>query len=113
MRPSWKPKTLQKTGGKLGLRSPSLAATLTAPEVMLPPGGPIFAGLSLLHKTHVLSKTPDGSELDDASFEPGSIYANTGLMAELLKGMADWSLIDVHSGLYMLGTRWAESDKWF
>lgn len=92
---------------------PSLASTLITPEVMLPPGGPIFAGLSLLHKTHVLNRAPDGSELDDAAFEPGSIYANTGLMAELLQGMSGCSLIDIHSGLYMLGTRWAESDKWF
>lgn len=92
---------------------PALASTMVATDVMLPPGGPIYSALALLHRTHVLSKAPDGSELDDAAFEPGSIFANTGLMAELLQGKSDWSLIDVHSGLYMLGTRWAESKKVF
>lgn len=92
---------------------PKLAATLVEPDVMLPPGGPIYAALSILHKTQVLTKAPDGSELDDAAIEPGSIYANTALMADLLKGAQGASLIDIHSGLYMLGTRFAGSDKWF
>ncbi|MGO6677624.1 hypothetical protein [Rhizobium leguminosarum] len=92
---------------------PVLASTLVTHDIMLPPGGPIFNALSILHKTNILSKAPDGSELDDAKFEPGSIYANTGLMAELLPGSSGWSLIDVHSGLYMLGTRWAQSDSVF
>lgn len=65
---------------------PSLAATIVSLNVMLPPGGPIYAGLALLHKTHFLAKAPDGSELDDAAVEPGSIYANTALMGELLQG---------------------------
>jgi len=88
---------------------PNLAATLVSHDVMLPPGGPIFNALSILHRAKILSQAPDGSELDDAKFEPGSIYANTGLMAELLPGSSGWSMIDVHSGLYMLGTRWAQS----
>lgn len=92
---------------------PSLGATLVSPDVMLPPGGPIYAGLALLHKTHVLAKAPDGSELDDAAVEPGSIYANTALMGELLQGTSGSNLVEVHSGLYMLGTRFAGSDKWF
>ena len=79
---------------------------------MLPPGGPIFAGLKLLHNTGILSKSPAGSELDDASFEPGAIYENNGLFAELCAQLADWSLIDVHSGVYMLGTRHPHSGNW-
>jgi hypothetical protein len=43
---------------------PSLTAGLVTPEVMLPPGGPIYAGLSLLHKTHVLAKAPTCSARD-------------------------------------------------
>jgi hypothetical protein len=92
---------------------PALASTLVTNDVMLPPGGPIHSGLAMLHKTHVLSRPPDGSDLDDAAFEPGSICANTGLMSELLQGLSGCSLIDIHSGLYMLGTRWAESNKVF
>lgn len=91
---------------------PALAATHVSPPPMLPPGGPIFAGLALLHKAGILSRPPDGNELDDASFEPGAIYANNGLFAELCRQRPDWSLIDVHSGVYMLGTRHPHSGAW-
>ena len=43
--------------------------------------------------------------LDDADFELGALYENKALLAEVRKGRSDWSLLDVHSGLYMLGTR--------
>jgi len=92
--------------------NPALAATHLSPPPMLPPGGPIYAGLMLLHRAGVLSLPPAGSELDDAAFEPGAIYENNGLFAELCKQRRDWSLIDVHSGVYMLGTRHPHSDKW-
>ncbi len=68
---------------------PTLAATQRSPPPMLPPGGPIYAGLLLLHRTGVLSRHPAGSELDDAAFEPGAIYENNGLFAELCKQMPD------------------------
>lgn len=91
---------------------PTLAATLNNQEVMLPPGGPIHMGLSILHQAKILSKKPAGSALDDEAFEPGAIYENNSLMSELLKGKTDWSILDVHSGLYMLGTRHTLSDNW-
>jgi hypothetical protein len=53
----------------------------------------------------ILSQRPAGSELDDAAFEPGALYENNALLAEVRRGRSDWSLLDVHSGLYMLGTR--------
>ncbi len=84
---------------------PALAATLVEPRVMLPPGGPIFNALSLLHHVHFLAKGPVGSELNDEAFEPGAIFENNWLFVDILKGQSDWSLVDVHSGLYMLGTR--------
>lgn len=91
---------------------PSLAATHTTPPPMLPPGGPIVAGLSLLHRGGILSRPPAGSILDDAAFEPGAIYENNALFAELCKQRTGWSLIDVHSGVYMLGTRHPHSGNW-
>lgn len=91
---------------------PALAATMTDRVFMLPPGGPIFAALKLLHRAHVLSRPPAGSDLDDEAFEPGSIYENNALMEELLKGHQGWSMLDVHSGLYMLGTRYPLSNQW-
>lgn len=91
---------------------PDLSITHKSPPPMLPPGGPIYAGLKLLYETGVLSKPPAGSELDDASFEPGAIYENNSLFAELCGQLPNWSLIDVHSGVYMLGTRHPSSGKW-
>jgi hypothetical protein len=90
----------------------SLTAALTTPVVMLPPGGPVYNALTILHRTHVLSRPPSGSGLDDEDFEPGAIYENNALLEEIHGGVP-WSLLDVHSGLYMLGTRLAESDSWF
>lgn len=91
---------------------PALANGYRELSVMLPPGGPIYAGLNLLYKAHILSSPPDGSALDEEAFEPGVIYSNNGYFEELLKGLGDCSLLDVHSGLYMLGTRLAESKEW-
>ena len=76
-----------------------------------PPGGPIFAGLSILHQSHLLSHKPAGSALDDGEFESGALYENNALFAEIRKGLNDWSLLDVHSGLYLLGTRDLRSEK--
>ncbi|TAY93628.1 hypothetical protein [Rhizobium ruizarguesonis] len=91
---------------------PALASTLKNREVMLPPGGPIYMGLALLNQAKLLSQKPAGNALDDEAFEPGAIYENNALMHELLKGKSDWSILDVHSGLYMLGTRHNLSDQW-
>lgn len=91
---------------------PVLAERQVSPPPMLPPGGPIHAGLNLLHQTGVLSGPASGSVLDDAAFEPGAIYVNNGLFSELCKQRSDWCLIDVHSGVYMLGTRDPRSASW-
>lgn len=91
---------------------PDLAKGYRELKLMLPPGGPIFSALRLLHQAHILSQGPDGGALDDEAFEPGVLYSNNGLFVELLKGLHDCSLVDLHSGLYMLGTRLPESKKW-
>lgn len=91
---------------------PALAAAQVSPPPMLPPGGPIHAGLNLLYQTGVLSEPASGSALDDAAFEPGAIYVNNGLFSELCKQRSDWCLIDVHSGVYMLGTCDPRSASW-
>ena len=61
----------------------------------------------------MLSRPPSGSELDDEAFEPGAIYEKNVLFEEIHRGHAGWNLLDVHSGLYMLGTRFAGSGNWF
>jgi hypothetical protein len=91
---------------------PGLAASHRKPPPALPPGGPIHAGLKYLHQAKILTAPPSSSELDDAAFEPGVIYADNGLFGELCAQRSDWSMIDVHNGLYMLGTRDPRSNAW-
>ncbi len=91
---------------------PSLAKTMLGPPPMLPPNGPIFNALKLLHRAHVLPHPPAGSELDDQAFEPGAIYENNAVMSDLLRGLSDWNMLDLHSGLYLLGTRYPHANQW-
>ena len=93
--------------------NPGLGAQLLSPEVVLPPGGPIHIALRILHRANVLPREPSGTDLDDEAFEPGALYDNNDLMTYLLKGVDDCSLLDTHSGLYLLGTRLKETDNWF
>ncbi len=90
-----------------------LVAQMQNTEVMLPPGGPVFRALTTLHRGHLLNSPPSGNELDDEAYEPGSIYVNNDLFRELHVGHEGWSVLDVHSGLYMLGTNFAASNNWF
>lgn len=91
---------------------PALAETQRAAKPLLPPGGPIYAGLKMLHAAHIISRAPTGKDLDDQAFEPGAIYENNALLVELVSQAADWCMIDVHSGVYMLGTRHPHSASW-
>lgn len=91
---------------------PVLAQTHIAGSPALPPGGPIYTGLKYLHEAKITSAPPAANELDDEAFEPGVIYEDNGLFAELCKQQSGWCLIDVHSGIYMLGTRDPRSDSW-
>jgi hypothetical protein len=87
-----------------------LATTQVSPPPMLPPSGAIHAGLTILHEAGVTGKPSAGRSLDDAAFEPGAIYENNGILGELCAHRRDWCLIDVHSGVYALGTRDRRSD---
>jgi len=91
---------------------PDLAKTQRLQKPLLPPGGPVFNGLKKLHSAKVLSKQPESSELDDQAFEPGALYLNNELLSELCRMRDDWCLLDVHSGVYMLGTRHPQSANW-
>jgi hypothetical protein len=95
------------------LAQAELAAHLIGPVVLLPSGGAVFNALSILHRDHILSTRPAGTELDDQEFEPGAIYENNSLFVDLHRGHAGWNLCEVNMGLFMLGTRLADSDNWF
>ena len=91
---------------------PHLAKSLIKNDVLLPPGGPISVALGLLHQTKVIHHAPAG-KFDEGEVELGAIVEDNGLFMELITGLSDWSLLDVHSGLYMLGTRLPQSKEWF
>jgi hypothetical protein len=92
--------------------NPSLAQAMTEPEVLLPIGGPITTGLNILHKANLLSQPAQPRE-EEESLDYGQIMLINGQFAELQRGLDGWGLIEVHSGLYMLGTRLAESRAWY
>lgn len=91
---------------------PKLAESQRSHKPLLPPGGPVFNGLKMLHSSKVLSSPPEGNELDSQSFEPGALYVNNSLLTKLCELRDDWCLLDVHSGIYMLGTRHPQSANW-
>ncbi|WP_420559716.1 hypothetical protein [Tepidicaulis sp.] len=92
---------------------PSIAADLIEPVIILPPGGPIHGALSILHDARLISRPPSGGPLDDDGFEPGVLWENNSLFEEIHEGHDGWNFLDVHSGLYMLGTKLPESESWF
>ena len=91
---------------------PKLAAVLTRPDVLLPDSGPILSALRMLHRVHVLAEPPEQRELDDKVWLE-ALHVNNDLLHDILVGLPDWSLVDVHSGLTMLGTRDPRSKTWF
>lgn len=82
------------------------------PRPVLPPSGPVFTGLKLLHQAGLLSSPPSGSELDDAGFEPGALYLNNDLLAEICSLIEGSYLVEIHNSLYMLGTKTPDSARW-
>lgn len=91
---------------------PDLARSMKEVVVVLPPGGPIFAALKVLHSVKVLPSGPDGNDMDDGGWEPGVLFGNNALMQTLIPGPHDLNMIDLHSGLYMLGTKYPLADQW-
>lgn len=89
-----------------------MSDAMISPEILLPIGGPITRGLRRLHDGHLLTRPPDPREEDEA-LDYGQIMLVNGQFAELKQGLQDWSFVDVHSGLYMLGTALPESMSWY
>jgi len=91
---------------------PALAQTMKEVSVILPPGGPIFTALRVLHSVKILASAPDGNDMDDGGWEPGVLFSNNALMQTLIAGPHDLNMVDLHSGLYMLGTKYQFADQW-
>lgn len=92
--------------------NPALARDLIRPDVLLPIGGPITAGLNILHRANLLGRPADERD-EEHSLDYGQIMLINGLFEDVRAGLADWNLLEVHSGLYMLGTRLPESRAWY
>jgi len=91
---------------------PELAHSMKSAIVQLPPSGAMVNALTYLHRAKHITRPPEGSLLDDAAFEPGVLAVNNGLFEDVRAGLDDWSLIDVHSGLYVLGTKEPGAATW-
>ncbi len=92
---------------------PKLAAEMKTLGPVLPSGGPISRALNLLHHVHVTNHPAQTLE-DDVRFGAlAGATADNGTMQELIVGMADCSMVDMHSGMYMLGSRDPKSDSYF
>ena len=82
-------------------QNPELAAQLKDNTVYLPPGGPLSAGLRKLHSQGLLSRLPP--ERSEDAFDTLAITETNNLLLEVHGGRDGWSLVDAHSGVYMLG----------
>lgn len=91
---------------------PILAKSMKESVVVLPPGGPVFSALNILHSVKILNQKPDGNDMDDGGWEPGVLFGNNKLMETLIPGLSDFNMLDLHSGLYLLGTNYPYADQW-
>jgi len=91
---------------------PQLAKTMRDARPLLPPGGPITRGLSLLHQGRVIAAPPNTQDDDERAAAIGAAVEDNALMVELLRGLDDCSMVDMHTGIYLLGTRDARSRAW-
>lgn len=80
--------------------------------VLLPPNGPVGVALSALHSARLVSRSPHKSDLDDGGWEPGVLYENNALMEELVGKDGMLNMVEIHSGLYLLGTGYKQSFVW-
>lgn len=91
---------------------PTLAHSMTDVVVLLPPNGPVRRALELLYRVKLLSRLPESQELDDEGPRLAAIFDDNVLMRELVPGCEGLNMIDLHSGLYLLGTRYKRSREW-
>ena len=72
--------------------------------VILPSGGPIIQGLRVLYDDGVVAEAPAGHEAEE-SLDPAQLFLLQGQMVALARDCRDADPLDMHSGLYQLGTR--------
>lgn len=83
---------------------PDLADQLKSSDILMPPSGTISAALALLHRASLVSQRPLETLSEDA-FDAAATAANTVLMVEVVSGLTSGSIVEVHNGLWLLGTR--------
>ena len=92
---------------------PKLAQTMKTLGPVLPSGGPISRALNLLYQVGVTNHPAQALEDDVRLSALAGATADNGTMQELIVGMSDCSMVDMHSGLYMLGSRDPRSATYF
>jgi hypothetical protein len=92
---------------------PDLAKSMKTMRPILPSGGPISRALSLIHQVGVTNHPAQTLQDDYGLGGLAGATADNGTMQELIIGLSDCSMVDMHSGLYMLGSRDPKSDMYF
>lgn len=91
---------------------PNLWHKFTLSIVSLPPNEPVYQAMRILYDCRILSQAPIGSSLDNNAYDPGAIFENNSIITELIDENSGLNMIDLHSELYMLGTRFKGSSEW-
>jgi hypothetical protein len=92
---------------------PELAGQMTTMGPILPSGGPISRALNILYQDHLTERGAQALEDDVRLGGLGGAAADNGTMQDLIRGLNGTSMVDIHSGLYMLGTRDVRSETYF
>jgi hypothetical protein len=88
------------------LLQPDLATSQIEPRPLLPAVGPIDYGLELLARAKLVGKRSAKVGGRGSQFDLGFLQENNSRLADLLKkGGPGWSMMDVHDGVYLLGTK--------
>ena len=73
--------------------------------ILLPLGGPVGNFLHTLVADDVIDEGPWSKRAVEEKIDPGKLFLCQKVMEDLLGGREDRSLVDIHSGLYVMGAK--------
>lgn len=78
----------------------------------LPISAPIREGLKVMRDFGLTARSPSSALVDWDAFEPAELYQDNDILEEVGRagGVAD--LLELHSGLFLLGTEDRLSSRW-
>lgn len=95
------------------LSDPQWRVEMNKARPRLPMSAPIFHSMEQLYSLRVLSRQPNYNPWrpKDSSY-PEALYSNNALLEELCQKLGTSRILDIHSGLYLLGTRNVDANSW-